>query len=248
MKLSSNEKTDYEFDVALSFAGEDRWYVDVVARELKNNQVKVFYDKYEKVDLWGKYLPDNLYEIYANKALYCVIFISRDYVEKVWTNVERRGALSRAIRQREEYILPARLSHGEITGLEDVSYIDLMEYSCYEFAALIIAKLQMSDNNNLKERLKDYIPKSEKFNYILEWPEISILEGFDNSRFRYRAINKILQESGEEKEIVRKRLLFLKDKGLVDIINRSVGSKWIITIKGKEYLDYYYHELDESSG
>lgn len=122
-----------------------------------------------------------------------------------------------------------------------------MEYTSYEFAELIINKLKNTDQNNLKARLLNYIPKSKKFNYILEYPEISILERFGESRFRYRAINKIAKESGEEKEIVRKRLIFLKEKGLVDSINRPKGQKWTITNDGKEYLHYYYHELDESS-
>lgn len=45
---------DYKYDIALSFAGEDREYVEKVATLLKENGIKVFYDKFEQVDLWGK--------------------------------------------------------------------------------------------------------------------------------------------------------------------------------------------------
>jgi len=34
-----------EFDIALSFAGEDRNYVDQVAHILKSKGISVFYDK-----------------------------------------------------------------------------------------------------------------------------------------------------------------------------------------------------------
>jgi hypothetical protein len=46
--------------VCLSFAGEDRNYVSEVAEELTKKEVRVFYDKYEEVDLWGKELYEHL--------------------------------------------------------------------------------------------------------------------------------------------------------------------------------------------
>lgn len=45
---------DYKYDITLSFAGEDREYVDKVAQILKDKDVRVFYDKFEEVGLWGK--------------------------------------------------------------------------------------------------------------------------------------------------------------------------------------------------
>ena len=43
----------YKYEVTLSFAGEDREYVEEVAKVLKENNVSVFYDKFEEVNLWG---------------------------------------------------------------------------------------------------------------------------------------------------------------------------------------------------
>ena len=51
---------EYKYDIALSFAGEDREYVEKVATLLKENGVKVFYDKFEQVDLWGKDVSYNI--------------------------------------------------------------------------------------------------------------------------------------------------------------------------------------------
>jgi len=75
-------KKDYQYDVALSFAGEDREYVEEVALHLKNFGVKVFYDKFEITDLWGKNLYDYLQDIYKNKARFTIIFISKHYKNK----------------------------------------------------------------------------------------------------------------------------------------------------------------------
>ena len=44
----------YQYDVCLSFAGENRRYVDSVANELRGLGIRVFYDRYEQVELWGK--------------------------------------------------------------------------------------------------------------------------------------------------------------------------------------------------
>ena len=239
---------NFEFDVALSFAGEDRYYVDIVAKELRNNKIKVFYDDYDKINLWGKNLHDHLAEVYSKKSLYCVIFISKEYAKKVWTTHERRSAQSRAIRQKQEYILPARFDETEIVGLEDISYIDLTHYSEYQFADFLIKKLKKSNLNNLKNRLTNYIPKSKKFGYKLNYEELFILEAFTKIRFRYRAINKISQDTEMGKEVVRKKLNYLKSKGLVDLIDRPTkNKKWIITNDGKDYLDYYYFKYEESS-
>ena len=44
----------YDYDVVLSFAGEDRDYVEKVANKLLYKGIKVFYDNFETVDNWGK--------------------------------------------------------------------------------------------------------------------------------------------------------------------------------------------------
>lgn len=45
---------EYKYDIALSFAEEDRDYVEKVATLLKSNRIRVFYNKFEQVDLLGK--------------------------------------------------------------------------------------------------------------------------------------------------------------------------------------------------
>jgi hypothetical protein len=64
--------------------------------------------------------------VYRKLARYCVLFASADYARKVWTNHERRSAQARALRERSEYVLPARFDDTEIPGLSStVGYIDL---------------------------------------------------------------------------------------------------------------------------
>jgi len=80
-----------KYHVALSFAGEDRNYVEKVANDLRDHGVDVFYDKFKETKLWGKDLYTYLRDIYQNKALYTVIFVSEAYRDKLWTNHEYLG-------------------------------------------------------------------------------------------------------------------------------------------------------------
>lgn len=131
-----------EFEIALSFAGEDRVYVDQIANLLRDSGVSVFYDVFEEANLWGKNLYDYLSEIYQNKALYTIMFISEHYARKVWTNHERQAMQARAFQEHQEYILPVRFDDTPIPGvLPTTGYISLSSRSPQEFVRVIHKKL-----------------------------------------------------------------------------------------------------------
>jgi hypothetical protein len=130
------------YDVALTFAGEDRPFVEKVAEILKGYQVKVFYDKDEQVNLWGKDLGDTLDEVYRLRSRYVVMFISDYYAQKMWTSHERKSALARALQEKEEYVLPARFDETQLPGLRPtVAYIDLRHETPESFASKILQKI-----------------------------------------------------------------------------------------------------------
>jgi hypothetical protein len=141
------DKSNREYDVALSFAGEDREYVEAVASFLRQKGVSVFYDRYEEVPLWGKNLYDHLQHVYGEAAEYTVIFVSEAYARKLWTNHERQSAQSRAFGESREYILPARFDDTEVPGLlRTTGYIDLRQKTPEELASLIVKKLRPCGN------------------------------------------------------------------------------------------------------
>jgi TIR domain len=136
-------KNTYQYDVALSFAGEERDYVQLVAIYLQNSRIKVFYDEFNQVKLWGKDLYTHLDEVYRKKARYCVLFISENYRQKNWTNHERKSAQARAFQENQEYILPARFDDTEIPGvLPTIGYINLKNFTSQQFAQIVIEKLK----------------------------------------------------------------------------------------------------------
>lgn len=133
---------EYDYDVALSFAGEDRELAEVLAELLENDGYKVFYDKYEVAQLWGENLYDNFSEIYKNRSRYCVMFVSKHYAQKPWANHERQNAQARAFENSVAYILPIRLDDTEIPGiLPTVGYLDLREMSIHQIYQVLEQKL-----------------------------------------------------------------------------------------------------------
>jgi len=135
--------TDSRYEVALSFAGEDRRYVEKTADELKRRRVSCFYDRYELATIWGKDLYTHLDEIYRHRSKYTIMFISKHYAQKLWTNHERKSAQARAFTESREYILPARFDDTEVPGLlPTVGYVDLTKLTPTELAELIVQKLR----------------------------------------------------------------------------------------------------------
>ena len=140
--IEMDEPESDKFELVLSFAGEDREYVEKVAEILVCRGVTLFYDRYQKATLWGKDLYEHLNKVYGGDARYCVMFISKSYADKVWTTHERRSAFAAAIERREEYILPARFDDTEIEGLrKTVGYVDLRQETVDSFVELILQKL-----------------------------------------------------------------------------------------------------------
>jgi hypothetical protein len=76
------KRKQFEYDVVLSFAGEDRKHAEQLYDILKREKVRVFYDLAEQHGLWGKDLYQHLQAIYRDKARYCVVFVSKYYAKK----------------------------------------------------------------------------------------------------------------------------------------------------------------------
>ncbi len=137
------QQPHYPYDVALSFAGEDRSYADALAQALRERRLNIFYDTYERTTLWGKNLYTILSDVYQNKAQYCVMFLSKHYAAKLWTNHEREAAQARAFSENEEYILPIRLDNTKIPGIAPtVAYLSWPPETAETIADMILEKVK----------------------------------------------------------------------------------------------------------
>jgi hypothetical protein len=130
------------FDVCLSFAGEQRDYVERIAAALKAHGLHVFYDQDKDIAaaLWGRDLGEVLDYVYREGSRFCLMFISADYAAKAWTRRERRSALARAVEQ-DEYVLPARFDDTELPGFRPtIGYVDLREIAPATLVEFVLRK------------------------------------------------------------------------------------------------------------
>ncbi|RKT54809.1 TIR domain-containing protein [Saccharothrix australiensis] len=133
---------EVSYDVCLSFAGSERDYVEEVAGLLRAHDVRVFYDAYETVDMWGDDLHEHLVDVYRDRARFCVLFASADYARRVWTTFERRAAQDRAIHTAGPYLLPVLFDDAAIPGLHrTTACVDARTTSPAGLVRLLLEKL-----------------------------------------------------------------------------------------------------------
>src|SRR5512141_1210832 len=163
----------FKYDVAISFAGEDRALVEEFVSILASNKISVFYDSWEQAELWGKDLYQYLDMTYSQAARYCIIFVSKNYIKKAWTKHELRSAQARAFKQNSEYILPIKLDDTELPGLPGtVAYIDARHTKIDEIAHVLLEKLSISNQPNIKD-VTDRIKSSNPSHRIGALTEIA---------------------------------------------------------------------------
>ncbi len=157
----SEPEQRYEFDVALSYAGEERSYVHGVANCLRKNGVRVFYDEFFTADLWGQNLYTYLDTVYRQKSRFTVVFISQSYVAKPWPSHERQSAQARSLNELGPYLLPVRFDDSVMPGLlPTVSYIDALKISPDQLGQLIIDKLSHAPGVTVAAPLMLGVPRT----------------------------------------------------------------------------------------
>ena len=139
---STGSEMPESFDVAISFAGSEREQADRLAELMREAGFVVFYDNYYPEQLWGKDLVRFFDEIYRKRARFCVVFVSREYRDRIWTNHELRSAQARALEEKgNEYILPIKVDDAELDGLPpSIGYLPI-SLGVEKIAELLIRKL-----------------------------------------------------------------------------------------------------------
>ena len=164
----------YYYDVVLSFAGEDREYVEECADILTALGIKAFYDSYEQDVLWGKDLYTFLADIYSNKARYAIVFISQHYVKKCWTKHEFKFINERMFNSETEYLLPVFLDDTKLCGIPETQGY-LTNKTPYEVAVMFAKKINKDiDVELMKSELQQSLPTYEITVRVGEHPKVCV--------------------------------------------------------------------------
>lgn len=155
----------YKYDIAISFAGEERKIALEIATSLQKHGLQVFYDGFEESSLLGENLFEYFHSVYSQQAQYCIILVSKAYLEKTWTTHERRSAQERALNEKTAYILPFKIDGISLPGLHTTTgYYDLSTGSVQGFVEVVLKKLGkgQAENNLTSPGLNIPLPKHTK--------------------------------------------------------------------------------------
>lgn len=132
----------YDYDIALSFAAENRNYAEELANKLRGKGVQVFYDNWNIVSLWGENLYTFLGKTYRDNSLFCVTIISKKYCEKKWTKHEMEFIQAREL-QGEVYWLPLFLEDVNLPELSETKgRVCAWEFSIDEIVEILCEKIK----------------------------------------------------------------------------------------------------------
>lgn len=109
----------HEFDVALSFPGESRPYVQELVKELHLSlgKGKYFYDHTYQAHLARFGLGTLLEDIYGKRSKLVVVFLSEDYENKPWCGLEFRVIKELIFDKQPKKVMLVRLGSGKISGV-----------------------------------------------------------------------------------------------------------------------------------
>lgn len=143
-----------QFDVAISYASEQRWYVTQVAEIIRGNGLEIFFDKFKQSDLWGRDLTKYLHAVFSKKSKFCIMFISKEYVEKAWPTLERQSAMEKQVEVKDGYILPVRFDNTVVPEFSSsISYIDARVTSPSDLAMLFLEKFSKENEHDHTKEL-----------------------------------------------------------------------------------------------
>lgn len=245
---------NFKYDIALSFAGEDREIVEDIARQLTNKDVRVFYDKYEEAGLWGKDLYDHLSDVYQHRARYCILFLSRHYADKVWTNHERQNAQVRAMEEKGEYILPVHLDDTDITAIrKTVGYLDFRQHGVDGVVNNTLKKLglnQVATAKSPKPQIDVSIPLPEiKKSITQRDQDLFLNNGFEYIQHYFNRALSQLDKANPDVDIAFHAIS--KEKFTVNIYvdeNKRCQCKiWIGGLTGSNSIAYAEGQTAENS-
>jgi hypothetical protein len=185
--------------------------VEKVALYFRRKNVKVFYDNFERHNLWGENLYLHLSNIYSKKAKCIVVFISRFYAKKLWTMHELASAQSGQFSGSLDFILPARFDDAEVPGVLPITgYIDLRFTSSEELGDLIIQKLNLAPHKEIDSigYRKSKILYKNKLYITLILVLLSIISNyfFDFLNLIYSSFTRIASTASTLEEELKSRI------------------------------------------
>lgn len=111
-----DSKEDYEFDFAISFAGENRVLAKTIADLLGVLDCTVFYDEYFEANYLGRTWSKQFSEIFGKKSRLVICLLDKFHAEKIWPTFERDCFKPRIA---DASVIPIYLDDTKFAGIPD---------------------------------------------------------------------------------------------------------------------------------
>lgn len=117
-----NSEEEFEFDFAISFAGENRDFAKVIVNLLTVLDCTVFYDEYFEANFLGKAWSKQFSEIFGKRSRFVICLLDKYHKDKIWPTFERECFTPRV---EDAAVIPVYLDDSLFVGIpKDIIGID----------------------------------------------------------------------------------------------------------------------------
>lgn len=159
-----------KYDIAFSYASEQREIIKQYSEKLQRLGLSVFIDTEHPELFVFNHVPETLKSIYDNDEIVMLIFLSKEYVNKDFTKYESHIAFDRLLTEKRLSII--KLDASTLSWLpSSFFYYDINKYTCDEICQSLynaIRKYQIPNIENLFKGINEFILSNfQNFNCLL---------------------------------------------------------------------------------
>lgn len=141
----------YEYDVAVSFAGAQRAYVEKFVEACRQRDLEVFYDRDMTVAYWGRNFIREFRRVYGGSAARFVMpFISAEYLATPYPQDEFAAAVEQVFkREGQTYLLPVVVGDVEIPPdllSPAIGWLRADEHSPAQLAEMTARRIELAES------------------------------------------------------------------------------------------------------
>ncbi|MEH2498977.1 hypothetical protein V1294_005456 [Bradyrhizobium sp. AZCC 1678] len=108
------ESPDFEYEVAISFAGENRELARFISESLAALDVSNFFDEMFEANFLGKAWSEQFKEIFSKRSKYVLVLLDQYHAKKIWPTFEREHFTPRI---QDESVIPIFLDDTKFVGI-----------------------------------------------------------------------------------------------------------------------------------
>jgi TIR domain len=201
------------YDLAVSFAGEHRDYVEQTVRACEALGLRVFYDRDMSNDWWGKNFIREQRKIYGSQTRYFVPFISSEYLAKSIPMDEFSAAMMTAVKQGDGYVLPVLVDDVQVPPdllHPHIHYLRAKDYTPEQLAAQLHAKVKQAESHGQEARNITSV--------VQEAMELRLPKVVPSDFSKYEELQVAFDYLGDQLKAAAPQL---RTKGFVGTVNRT---------------------------